>query len=164
MKMVTKKISAPMNVNKGEKSDSHLVAVVVAVLVSFMLTMLAIKAQDEAFGPKLTRLTLTSDGCEYLQAQVGIAGKPFGRSGGCQVDVDFVSYKIGSGGSVYFGIEDKESLEVSGGQIVGVIKLPEDPNKRWTFQQKRATWLLVAAFVLMAAVPFFMYWSTRDSK
>lgn len=162
--MVTKKISAPMNVNKGEKSDSHLVAVVVAVLVSFMLTMLAIKAQDEAFGPKLTRLTLTSDGCEYLQAQVGIAGKPFGRSGGCQVDVDFVSYKIGSGGSVYFGIEDKESLEVSGGQIVGVIKLPEDPNKRWTFQQKRATWLLVAAFVLMAAVPFFMYWSTKDSK
>lgn len=162
--MVTKKVSAPMRVNKSEKSDSHLMAVFVAAVGSFILTMAAIKAHDDAFNPKLTRLTLTSDGCEYLQAQVGIVGKPVGKSGGCQVDVDFVSFKIGSGGSVYFGIEDKESLEVSGGQVVGMIKLPEDPDKKWTFEQKRATWLLVAAFALMAAVPFGMYWSNREPK
>lgn len=150
---------------RREKGNDRFTLIVVALaFVGAILAVLAIGMRGRAFDPKPARLTLTAAGCEYVQLQAGIIGKPVGTNGGCEADVDYVSYRFGSGGYVYYGFENTKFLEVSGGQVVGVIRLPDDPDRPWTYEQKKATWLMAASVAFMLAVAFGMSISTRKSK
>lgn len=163
--MVAKKTSAPLSNAQRKKGNDRFTLVIVALaFMGTFLTILVMGMRDRAFAPKPTQLTLTAAGCEYLQAQAAIVGKPVGKNGGCEADVDYVSYRLGSGGHVYFGFEDTKSLEISGGQVVGVIRLPDQPDRKWTYEQKKTTWLLAASLAFMLALPFWMLIVTRKSK
>lgn len=163
--MAMQKASKTLMAEQRKKSNDNItIAVVVLTFVGAIMMVLAMGMNERAFNPKPNRVTLTAAGCEYVQAQAGIVGKPVGKTGGCEVDVDYVSYKLGSGGYIYFGFEDTQYLEVSGGQVVGVIGLPEDPDRKWTYEQKKASWLTAASLIFMLAVMVGMAWSTRTRK
>ncbi len=41
---------------------------------------------QSVFEPALTRVTLTVAGCEYIQRQTGLAARPIGKNGSCEMD------------------------------------------------------------------------------
>ncbi len=110
-------------------------------------TLRASSQNDRAFDTTLTRITLTTAGCEYVQRQTGLPAKPVGNIGSCEVDADFTQYRLSSGGSIFYGNEDGESLEISESQVLGTIKLPDIPNKPWTHQQKISVLELVLSYL-----------------
>lgn len=124
--------------------------VLLAIALTFLggiLTLLATGQNERAFAPTLTRITLTTAGCEYVQRQTGLPAKPVGNIGSCEVDADFTQYRLSSGGSIFYGNEDGESLEISESQVLGTIKLPDIPNKPWTHQQKISVLELVLSYL-----------------
>ncbi|MCX7193917.1 MAG: hypothetical protein NTY60_09910 [Proteobacteria bacterium] len=126
--------------------------VLLSMAATFLGTLLIIWAtgqNERAFRPTLTKITLTTAGCEYVQRQTGLPEKTVGKIGSCEVEADFTQYSLSSGGTIFYGNEDSESLEISESQVVGTVKMPKIPNKPWTHNQKVSVWQLAFSYIFM---------------
>ena len=130
--------------------------VIASFAFSIVLAFWALGQNQSVFEPELTRITLTAAGCEYVQRQTSLTAKPVGKNGSCEMDADFTQYQIGSGGNIFYGNEDSQSLQISESQVVGTMQLPEAKNKPWTHEQKISVWQLSLAMMFMLANAVFI--------
>lgn len=141
--------------------------VLLSMAATFLGTLLIIWAtgqNERAFNPTLTKITLTTAGCEYVQRQTGLPEKPVGKIGSCEVDANFTQYRLSSGGTIFYGNDDSESLDISESQVVGTIKLPEIPNKPWTHNQKMSVWQLALSYIFTLSNFIFIVVQLNKTK
>jgi len=93
-----------------------------------------------------------------------LPAKPVGNIGSCEVDADFTQYRLSSGGSIFYGNEDSESMEISESQVLGTIKLPDIPNKPWTHQQKITVFELVLSYLFWLSNFIFIITCLNKTK
>jgi hypothetical protein len=135
------------DVKKNE--DWKVFLVIASFIFSIAFAFWAEGQNERAFEPKLTRITLAAAGCEYVQRQTWLIAKSIGKNGSCEMDADFTQYHRGSGGNIFYGHEDSQSLQISESQVVGIMSLPEVPNKSWTHEQTISVWRLSLAMIFL---------------
>lgn len=116
---------------------------------------------ERAFSPARSRITLTPAGCEYVARQTWLPEKEVCKNGSCEIDTDFTQFRLSSVGYVFYGDEDSQSLQISEGQVVGTVRLPDIQNKPWTHEQKVSTWCLALAIVFMLSNLIFIIYSVK---
>ena len=136
-------------VNTDENQERKIFWATISLLISAALTLWAMNQGAKSLDHTLTRITLTTAGCEYVQRQTGLTGKSIGKNGLCEMDAEFTQYQTSPESDIYYGHENSQSLHIAESQVVGAISLPEDPNKHWSHEQKVAIWRVALAVIFM---------------
>ncbi len=135
--------------NESDRNDKLSLAIVLAVLLALVLTLISFANLEGQFRAKPTRLTLLPAGCEYVRQHSSLVPNMNTKTGGCEVDAHYVQNLVGSGGMIFYGPEDQQRLSISDAVVVGAASVWE-PIQPWTHHQK------IAAFLFLAAVIFLM--------
>ena len=117
-----------------------LLGIFASMMMAFWSTGYAVRTET----PPLVKLALSQAGCEYV-FRSGITADF--KNGICMITVRYRAFLFSDGGHIE--MPGFRQLEISGGQVVGVVKLDDGRDEPWTAEHKRAVVYLIGTFLLM---------------
>jgi hypothetical protein len=129
---------------KYDFDDRLLLVGLVGAFVGVMWTFHALGQFERSATPPLVVLILTGPACQYV-AHAGV--HPEEANGICRIRVRYRKNILNDGGSVHLATGG--TLEISSGQVVGIVQLDDGSQQPWTSEHREAAWLLAAAISLL---------------
>ena len=142
--------------SKAEHDDTWLMVGVFGIFLSIVMSFWALGYYKRTATPPLMALTINQAGCEYV-ASAGVATEK--RDSICQIKVRYRKELFGDGGRIQRDLGG--NLQLSAGQVVGLIQLDDGSDEPWTVEHKWAAALMGAS---LAGMFFFLWVMTRSTK
>lgn len=143
--------------NNGADINARTLAIgVLGVLVCLLLAFPALVDFEQTATPPLVALTINQAGCEYVAA-AGVATEK--HTSTCQIKVRYRKDMWNDGGAIQ--LDKGQTLQISAGLVVGMVRLDDGSNEPWTDEHRRAAALIGVAFALII---FFMWVLSRSTR
>jgi hypothetical protein len=132
-------------------NNTKVIAGFTGTFLSLILLVMATGYSKRTETAPLVDLTITQAACEYI-SQSGIATAV--SNGICTIKVRFRGSFLGNGGHIEMA--GLKPLMISGGQIVGVVRLNEDSDEPWSSEHQLAVIYVAASYFLLALSIWFL--------